>query len=279
VLFLGSLVASGQATKRVPVTDPAVLESMGFSPEAKNVFRLEGPPRPLEAERISGPKYFGPNASGFSGALGQSFIGRSSAFSYDNLGGQGDIYNTNSAENFADAELAIPSGAELQFARVWFSDTNAAQNITFFLIEVCQPIFGPGGYTLTTLGSVTSSGSGGDGSFTTSIPAGTLADSNACIYKVRVRFGNGAAIGPGDSSLVVQKARVQWARTVSAAPAVATFPVDVPTNHPYFRFVEALVTTGITAGTGPGTYSPDAPVTRGEMAVFLAAALGLDHGF
>jgi hypothetical protein len=62
---------------------------------------------------------------------------------------------------------------------------------------------------------------------------------------------------------------------VSPSPAVATFPNDVPTGHQFFQFIEALAAAGITGGCGPGAYCPDQPVTRGQMAVFLAAALGL----
>jgi hypothetical protein len=67
---------------------------------------------------------------------------------------------------------------------------------------------------------------------------------------------------------------VHWKRQVSAAPATATFG-DVPTGHPFFPFVEALVASGITAGCGGGNFCPDDPLTRGQMAVFLSAALGL----
>jgi hypothetical protein len=67
---------------------------------------------------------------------------------------------------------------------------------------------------------------------------------------------------------------VQWRRTMSPAPAFATFPNDVPTSHPFFSYVEALYASGITAGCGSG-YCPDDPVTRGQMAVFLTKALGL----
>ncbi len=67
---------------------------------------------------------------------------------------------------------------------------------------------------------------------------------------------------------------VKWARTISPAPATATFD-DVPTDHWAFRFVEALADSGITAGCGGGNYCPDDPITRAEMAVYLAAALGL----
>jgi hypothetical protein len=61
---------------------------------------------------------------------------------------------------------------------------------------------------------------------------------------------------------------------VSPAPGSATFG-DVPTSHPFFQFIEALVASGITAGCGGGNYCPDAPLTRGQMAVFLSKALGL----
>jgi hypothetical protein len=70
------------------------------------------------------------------------------------------------------------------------------------------------------------------------------------------------------------KIRVQWSRQVSPAPSTASFG-DVPTNHPFFQFVEALAAAGITGGCGGGTFCPDAPLTRGQMAVFLAVALGL----
>jgi hypothetical protein len=67
---------------------------------------------------------------------------------------------------------------------------------------------------------------------------------------------------------------VWWRRGVSLAPSVATFN-DVPLGHPFFRFIEALAASGITVGCGSGNYCPEAPLTRGQMAVFLAKALGL----
>jgi hypothetical protein len=68
--------------------------------------------------------------------------------------------------------------------------------------------------------------------------------------------------------------RVYYKLQISPDPATATF-TDVPVGHPFHRFVEALVAAGITGGCGGGNYCPDAPVTRGQMAVFLAGALGL----
>ena len=40
--------------------------------------------------------------------------------------------------------------------------------------------------------------------------------------------------------------------------------------------VEALAASGITAGCGGGDYCPGATLTRRQMAVFLAKALGLN---
>jgi hypothetical protein len=68
---------------------------------------------------------------------------------------------------------------------------------------------------------------------------------------------------------------VFWNRQVSPAPLTASF-TDVPPSHPYFQFIEALKASGITGGCGTGVnYCPGDPVTRGQMAVFLARGLGL----
>jgi hypothetical protein len=41
--------------------------------------------------------------------------------------------------------------------------------------------------------------------------------------------------------------------------------VDVPPSHPFFPYIQKLRELRITAGTGPGTFSPDANVTRDQM--------------
>jgi hypothetical protein len=48
--------------------------------------------------------------------------------------------------------------------------------------------------------------------------------------------------------------------------------VDVPNDHPFCGFIERLAADGITGGCTVTHYCPDAPVTRGQMAVFLVAA-------
>jgi hypothetical protein len=59
-------------------------------------------------------------------------------------------------------------------------------------------------------------------------------------------------------------------------PACASDPFgDVPASSPFCRWIQELVTRGITAGCGGGNYCPDVANTRGQMAVFLTATFGL----
>lgn len=67
---------------------------------------------------------------------------------------------------------------------------------------------------------------------------------------------------------------VQWHRTISPAPATPTFG-DVPTSDNGFQYIEALAASGISGGCGGGNYCPEANLTRRQMAIFLAKALGL----
>ena len=82
-------------------------------------------------------------------------------------------------------------------------------------------------------------------------------------------------LGAFDETNVLRSVVIGYKLQVSPAPATATFR-DVPTSHPYFRFIEALAASGITAGCGDGNYCPDDPLTRGQIESFLAKALGLN---
>jgi hypothetical protein len=58
---------------------------------------------------------------------------------------------------------------------------------------------------------------------------------------------------------------------------------DVPATDPIFRHVQRMKDLGITSGCSakPALYCPDAPVTRGQMAVFVVRALmgdDFEHG-
>jgi plastocyanin len=101
--------------------------------------------------------------------------------------------------------------------------------------------------------------------FTSAPVSGVNADNLNFSYAVRVLL-------TGNQSL--RSVRVFYRKVVSPPPATPTF-ADVPPSDPRYRFVEALAAAGITGGCGGGNYCPDAALTRGQMAVFLSAALGL----
>jgi S-layer homology domain len=84
-------------------------------------------------------------------------------------------------------------------------------------------------------------------------------------HQVRVTLNSSAGLG---------SVQVHWRRQVSPAPPVATFN-DVSVIDPGYKYIEALVASGITTGCGGGNYCPDAALTRRQMAVFLSKALGL----
>jgi S-layer homology domain len=82
--------------------------------------------------------------------------------------------------------------------------------------------------------------------------------------------------GDFDGSTKFNDVIIAYRRAVSPAPVAASF-TDVPTSHPFFQYIEALADSGITGGCNatPPLYCPGSPLTRGQMAVFLAKALGL----
>jgi S-layer homology domain len=71
--------------------------------------------------------------------------------------------------------------------------------------------------------------------------------------------------------------QVTWRREVSPPPMTPTF-ADVPSSEGAWPEIEALAASGITAGCGGGDFCPAATLTRRQMAVFLAQALGLHWG-
>ena len=97
-------------------------------------------------------------------------------------------------------------------------------------------------------------------------------DNQSCTYRLEVRLGNTTAAC--DSSLFFGKARIEWIRSIPPAPATATF-TDVPTDAQFFREIEALAASGITAGCNATDFCPENLLTRRQMAAFLARALGL----
>jgi hypothetical protein len=162
--------------------------------------------------------------------------------------------------------LQLPTGALITGAELSACDGDATEQVEWGVISQQKPdidfdevLVGPS--TGATPGCQT---------FPVTLPVPAPVDNDTHSYILAV----GAVPG---TNLGFLSFRVRYRLQVSAAPAVATF-ADVPTNHPFFRFIEALAAAGVTGGCTPApspNYCPDAPITRGQMAVFLSVALGL----
>jgi hypothetical protein len=59
-------------------------------------------------------------------------------------------------------------------------------------------------------------------------------------------------------------------------PACTGVFADVACPSPFADWIERLAAEGVTAGCGGGHYCPDAPNTRGQMAVFLSRMFALE---
>ena len=83
-----------------------------------------------------------------------------------------------------------------------------------------------------------------------------------------------------DGTTSISGAVVRYVLQVSPAPGTPSFN-DVPTGDQGYQYIQALLASGITGGCGsnppfpPPVYCPDAFVTRRQMAIFIAKALGL----
>jgi len=161
------------------------------------------------------------------------------------------------------AGVSLPSGARITGLELEACDDDPASKVSFSLrrhpvpMQDAVPVV-PGGTT----GIADTPGCA-----LFPIAADHTVDNAANSYVAEVESAPGVDVRFG-------ALRVVYELQVSPAPASATF-LDVPTSHPFFQFVEALAASGITSGCGGGNFCPDAPVTRGQMAVFLSKALGL----
>jgi hypothetical protein len=174
----------------------------------------------------------------------------------------------------------LPNGAYIEGFDVYYYDVSPANN---FFFNFCRRIRDTGtGEDPSTTCIATFQSSGTPGNAYELVTIGIEADRT---IRYRANWDGDGLIetadyyfsistGGSDGDVRFASVRARWRRQVSPPPQSATF-ADVPTNHPFFAFVEALYRSGITAGCGGGNFCPDDPISRGQMAVFLAAALGL----
>jgi hypothetical protein len=173
------------------------------------------------------------------------------------------------------APVSLPTGAYLTFGNFYYYDADEAGFLDCYLRGYSGGGFSSGApANVDGLGGFTTSGSlgYGYGSFAIdhTVNNNVGYDPAAAQLAVHVDVTN---LTP---NLQFKAVDLWWMRQVGPPPATARFN-DVPTSHPFFQFVEALAASGITAGcnAAPPLFCPDAPLTRGQMAVFLSKALGL----
>ena len=163
------------------------------------------------------------------------------------------------ANPFFMATVRLPNGAIWDGVTIFYYDNDASHDLEFLVERY---------YGVNSSQQVTQIFSSGQPGYASAyLPVGLTIDHANNFYVVGVNID----LSP---TLQFRAARIEYHLQVSPAPGTATFS-DVPTNYWAFQYIEALAASGITAGCGGGNFCPGAPVTRDQMAVFLAKALGL----
>jgi len=231
---------------------------------------LAGAPSSASVPPPETPQTYGTTVTSYADVGEWEFSPLNTATHFDDVGSNSANalrYATAGSNSFF-APLHLPSGAAVQSVELDACDSNSTGNHVIGLLSHCDHVTG----LCVPIGN--------------QIPS-TSAAINPCKSYVQDVTGAGYVVDNtgdrllllvvtqgGDDTTSFAGMRVGYKLSVSPAPGVATFG-DVPTSHPFFQFIEALSASGITGGCGNGNYCPDAPLTRGQMAVFLAKALGL----
>ena len=177
------------------------------------------------------------------------------------IAGSSNLLRTCSSGCTLYSGVTLPSGSEMKGMEVTGCDSDAGAGLVARLLK-CDDELSP----CQQIATITTTGSPGC-TFFSSPAFDEIVDEFGSQYVISVDQGGAVAF---------RNVRIYYRSPSSYAPGTATF-TDVPTTSPFYRFVEALYAAGVTGGcnTNPPQYCPDNPVTRGQMAVFLAQALGL----
>jgi hypothetical protein len=162
--------------------------------------------------------------------------------------------------------LHLPQGASVQYIRIFYYGNDVSVNIgagfykmstdgTYTLIQALSPAATAGGATYEQFGPFSE----------------TIDNSPSSGYTYNILASLEKS---GAATTRIYKFYLYYKLQISPDPAYATFS-DVPVGAFGHRHVEALVASGITTGCGGGNFCPNQPLTRVQMAVFLAKALGL----
>jgi hypothetical protein len=224
----------------------------------------------LARATVRGPEApsYGPGFE-FVNVTSAEFVPTHSSVAYDTQGR--GLFSTTGVGTFV-ASPRLPKGALLRSVELDYCDMDPANDVQLAFVHCMW-----NGSNCVTLQIVDSGNGPGPGC---SYLIQDLQSLNHTVDTYSRRYFLDVSTHSGTSNTRLLGVYVYYYLQVSPAPASATF-LDVPTTHPFFRFIEALAISGITGGCTPPpspNFCPDNPVTRGQMAVFLAAALGLHFG-
>ena len=231
---------------------------------------------PHVAPSAPGPTTYGTAATSYLTIFDTQFAPLDSTVTYDDLGNgatRASRYATGGSGAFI-AAANLPNGALITALEVDACDSNGGGSHVVGLLGSCD-IFGNncaliGNQVLSVSNPIT--------------PCAQISeDLNSVNYTVNNLTGRvfvEVVTQSGDNTNSISGALVGYKLQVSPGPGVATFN-DVPLSDFGFQFVEAFAAAGITVGCTsnppftPPVFCPDRNVTRREMAIFFAKALGL----
>ncbi len=239
-----------------------------------------GQPRRMGAAAPAVADAFGPGIQELNiGAAAFHHLNNSSGFEIDWSADGYLSYTDESLLGVFVAPLQLPSGAKILSICSYFYDTAPDGKVSLYLDVVklaygslttpgVLPVLGPVENDIDTGYSGTCSG-GAPYTFRNFADVDGDGFEDGIVHRLRVDMTE-----TGEGRLALGGVRVIWYREVSPPPSSPSF-ADVPTDHPFFQWIEALRESNITAGCSEENFCPNAPLTRGQMAVFLAKALGL----
>jgi hypothetical protein len=200
-------------------------------------------------------------------------------YTSDNFG-LGPRWPTGPGHDFV-APLSLPAGAKLVYLELNYYDSSATGAIVATLADcdflgqncVIHPAAGSGPADCLIPGFLCSGAANAPGLSTVTAD---LTPDDVTVSNFTRQYSVLAEPSMTDGSTKIAGMIVGYVLQVSPAPKIASFN-DVPEGDFGYQYIEALALSGITGGcqAAPPLFCPDSFVTRRQMAIFLAKALGL----
>ena len=177
------------------------------------------------------------------------------------------LYQTSGfLQNFATGITSVlPAGAQITYLELDYCDTNVITQNTHGWLAIC--VYDGSGCNIYGL----MASANGDGC---TLKSTDLTPLNLFVNKFDNSYTLLANTEAQDGTNIINGVILGYKLQVSNYAGTPDF-LDVPASNPQYQFIEALYHSGITVGCGGGNYCPNNPLTRGQMAVYLAKALGL----